>query len=464
MLRLLGFALLLVADEDPVRPQYDAVLEAHKAGVHATTIERAARFLEAHPGYKFAHSVLYMTAEAQFRLRRFEECIATCDRYRREFPGRKYEDELAWRRAMALFKARRPKEAAEACDAFLRERPDSTYASGMRALRARIDPKAKRVEGALVLDYEGSFRKDPRFHERVGEVKAALPVALRNMRERLLPFDRPEPRFLVRFDDGPAKRDGLHMISQEEIHGGRVVQALTIRTGPLVEGDYHLERTLTHEVFHCWQREALGESYYDLPKWVREGIALWVARQGDERIQLLVVLEGSNPSADPMRTLVNGLAGAHSLADYGEDYLALEFIEMTNGVDAAKALVRRLFESSDYPKAIAEASGLAYPQFLNRARDYARRRFEKALEGREAFLPARRLFLEKRYAEARAAYEALPPGPFRPRALADLSVCCRELGDAEAAAGFLAELRRFYPHYPVAAAAAEPGPESAEPD
>lgn len=441
-LLLLG---LVAAGEEDVRPEYDRVLEAFKARRHEETVREGLAFLGRRPDYKFAHSALYMVANAQYALRRFEECIASCERYLREHPEKSYGEAMELKRAQALFKLRRAEEAAKAFDAFLIAHPEGKLAGPAREWRERIGSQApqRRVLGG----YAGKYEADPRLQAKAAEVERLIPVAVANARKRLGLEQATDPAFFVRFRDAGRSKNNNQMESREELLGGKVVQVLTIHTEYLLLGMYDLERTLTHEALHCWQRERLDEDYYEIPSWVREGLAVWTAGQGPERLGLIFNAEAVSPTGDPGAKLVNGLEGAHGLADYAEDYLAFAFLEETRGLAEVQKLARRLFESSDYRAAFAAAAGTGFEPFLENARAWTRRRIDAGLAGRDRYLEARRLYDARRDEEAAAAYEALlaanPQPWFAPRARRDLAYACFRLGRLDRARALIDECERI---------------------
>lgn len=435
------------AADDPDRPAYDRVLAAFKAKRSAEALEAARAFVAAHPDHKFAHSALYMAAQSAYDLRRWDDAVAEADRYLARFPTADYADRLAVRRAQAHFKARRAKEAAAGFDAFVAAKPGTALADEARAWRARIDPVDRDVRGNVVLDYAGKYRGDATFAARVAEVERLVPEAVKRIRARLGLPAGPTPPFRVRFADIGERPDDLHMSTSEELVGGEVRQALRILTEPLVLRRYDLADTLTHELLHVWHRHALGEPYYDVPKWAREGLSVWAAGQGPGRVALLTVLFGTDPKvADPVGRLVNGLGGAHTVVDYAEDFLAFAWVEERKGLAGVQALARRLLASADAAGAFADAAGLAFPEVEAAVRGYATTAVSAALVGRDAYLEARRAVDAGPPDAALAAVDAYlaahPKAPFAPRARYDRALALFRAGrHAEARVAFDAVLR-----------------------
>lgn len=430
------------AADDPDRPAYDRVLAAFKAKRSAEALAAARAFVAAHPDHKFAHSALYMAVQSAYDLRRWDDAIAEADRYLARFPTAEYADRVTVRRAQAHFKARRAKEAAAGFDAFVAAKPGASLAGEARAWRARIDPADREVRGNVVIDYDGKYRGDAAFAARVAEVERLVPEAVKRIRARLGLPAGPTPPFRVRFADIGERPDDLHMSTSEELVGGEVRQALRIFTEPFVLRRYDLADTLTHELLHVWHRHALGEPYYDVPKWAREGLAVWAAGQGPGRVALLSVLYGSDPKVeDPVARVVNGLGGRHGIADYAEDYLAFAWVEERKGLAGVQALARRMFATPDVAAAFSEAVGLPFADVEAAVRGHATTVVTAALAGRAAYLDARRVLDAGPPAAAIAALDAYlaahPAAPFAPRARYDRALALFRAGrHADALAAF----------------------------
>jgi tetratricopeptide (TPR) repeat protein len=424
------------AEPDPVRSEYDLVVAAWKAQDWDLTRARAEAFLAAHPGFVHAHTALYLHADASFSLRRYEDVIADAQRYAATFSAGKYGDAITLRRAKAHFKLRQAAPARTAFETLLAKGPKVSREA--RAWLARIDPKDAVVRGNVVVDYDGKYADDPRFPAAVAVVEKAVPAALARVRARLGLEGKPPP-FRVRLRDTGERRDTLVMETSEELHGDAVVQAVVVRTEQLLGRTLDVETSLTHELVHVHHRHALGEAYYGVPKWVREGFAIWVAEQGSWHLGTAYVQSApSLADADAGARLVNGLGGAHGLDDYPEDYLAFAWVESEKGPVAMKAFAKRLLAAPDAEGAFAAAVGLPFAEALARARGFAEARVRRDLEGSRPYAEARKHFEAGRNVEAAEAYaaflKAAPPHPMAPRARSDRALALFRAGQLDAAA------------------------------
>ena len=239
---------------------------------------------------------------------------------------------------------------------------------------------------AAAAAYEGKYKSDPRLARIRKELPARKDAAVRRL-ERALGVE--VPRIEIRLED--AGRDPSGAWAEVRTEKGR--QVLALKTEYLVLGAHDLDRTLVHELFHCLHRARLGaKAYARLPEWVREGAALYVAGQGEERGRILAALVGRDPLIDdPLARLVDGLAGQHGFLDYYEDVAAFEAVEERHGRDGVRRLLRQLFETADVGQAVREALDENMADFERAAAARARRVLVPLLaEGRASILAARR--------------------------------------------------------------------------
>jgi tetratricopeptide (TPR) repeat protein len=141
------------------------------------------------------------------------------------------------------------------------------------------------------------------------------------------------------------------------IHAEFVVNGLTDRN-----------RQFTHEMTHAICREIMGERYSALPKWLREGIALYNAEQGEDRITYFLTF--LKYAREPGK-LLNGLLGEHSMEDYPEDYLAVRFLVETRGRNVIMGMIDTIVSGKTAEDAVKAATGLEFGDFEKAARAWA---------------------------------------------------------------------------------------------
>ena len=180
-------------------------------------------------------------------------------------------------------------------------------------------------------------------------------------------------------------------------------------------GLLHPEETLRHEMVHAVMRLHLAkEEYQKLPKWLREGIAVHVARQTPTKLAARFMEK--EVALDPSKVL-DGLEDAeHNLADYAEDGLAIEFLVSVAGAGALPKLEAELKGRKEYKDAIATVAGRPYPKFVTDAQDYARKRVNEEAAKLEADLKLYREILErndKSKTECERFLKAYPNSPLK---------------------------------------------------
>jgi outer membrane protein assembly factor BamD (BamD/ComL family) len=421
---------------------YDALVARYKAKDWDAVLAAAPDFLRDHPGWRHAGTARYVLAVAQFERRLWDDAVASAERYAKDHAGGTYAERLELLRARALFKARRREPAKAAFDAFLAAHPGSPRARDAREWRARIDPQdAKVVHGSVVLDYEGKYAKDPRFTARAEEVARLVPLTLRGLAGSLRLPSVPKPRLRVRFRDLEDRQGRAHVETREELHGDVVVQSVVFHTEPLVLDLVDVPRTLAHELVHVLHRDRLQEDYYGVPEWVREGMALYAAEQGPDRVREILATEVTH-AGDLVARLVDGLStdADHDFTDYAEDVLAFEWVAKAKGAPAARALVVDLLSTPDWKGAFERASGMPFPRFEEAARAAARERIEAEVPALDEYRAARALLDRGETEAAKRSLERIRAArahPARAAAIRDLATIHLRAGRLDEAQGAL---------------------------
>jgi TolA-binding protein len=337
---------------------------------HGEALAEAERFLERYPEGKTAPLVRYLRARAFEELRRFDEAAEAY----RAISGR-YAETAAYQLGVALFRGRKFAEARAALESFLERYPTSDRRQSARVYIFRTDTGFRDVRDGIVRDYAGKYENDARFLKIRDSLARRRAAALRRI-ESVLGGSVPRT-FLLRFADAGSNRSGHFAKTRLEVVQGKPRHVVILFTEYAVMDAYDLDRTLTHELYHCVQRDRLGEDHFLAPKWVREGAALYVAGQGPVRTRFLAAEVGRRTKIDdPMRLLVNGLGGRHAFEDYAEDVAAFLSVEERHGRRKAVALLRKLLETVDVEAAVREVLGEDFATFEKAASDRARKTLE----------------------------------------------------------------------------------------
>ena len=167
------------------------------------------------------------------------------------------------------------------------------------------------------------------------------------------------------------------------------------------------ETTVCHELVHAYFRKWMSESNYaSMPKWAREGSAVYLSNQIEEKEKAFLFRDSM--SIDHLLDLFNGLEGAHSFLDYLEDALAFEYLDTLSSGTVVKVLAQVMNGKSIYD-AISSSTGLSKSDFLTKATQYGRAKMEQLI----ASLPADLLQARKDYEKKGAGYELAKAGLIR---------------------------------------------------
>lgn len=172
-------------------------------------------------------------------------------------------------------------------------------------------------------------------------------------------------------------------------------------------GQTQAETTVCHELIHAYFRKWMSESNYAaLPRWAREGSAVYLANQIGEKERTFLFRDSMN--LDRLPELFNGLEGKHSFLDYLEDALAFEYLDTLGSGIVIKILTQVMNGKLIY-EAITEVTGLSQTDFLTNATHYGRTKMEKLI----AALPTELLQARKDYEKRGVGYELAKAGLIR---------------------------------------------------
>lgn len=354
--------------------QYRHLLETWKRGDHGRAAALAEAFGKAHPDFKHTPAVLWIKADSHYKLRQFDRAAASYQALLAEAPEYKKAPDARFYLGMARFKQGDGPGATAAFDELLEINPGYRHARHARAMRQRIEPGRVLSAGGNDLDYTGKYQQHPRIRAALASLDTLRRKHLREVHRRLGLDERDEYDFVLTLRDLPPGKSSLHAQTVNEISAGRLRSVVYFFTEHIAVDAYDLDKKILHEMTHCVQRERTGEAYYVLPKWLREGLALWTAGQGEDRIRTLLGIYATRPK-DPLGVLVTGLDDEkHTYNDYAEDYLAMEYIEKTHGRQAVRRLFADLLTGMAWSEAIQRATGQDAAAFKASARSYARQR------------------------------------------------------------------------------------------
>lgn len=185
---------------------------------------------------------------------------------------------------------------------------------------------------------------------------------------------------------------------------GHLIQVVTIPFDVVVQNNISLEETLHHEMVHAVMRNAMGCRYHDLPKWFREGIAVWAAGQTQEKLAV-------NMATLPFRlreneNLLDGLErDNHDETDYFEDAMAVHWL--ATHVPIPELLREIVTEKGYYKGVIMKRTNMGWPDVEKSVKSYAEKYLQDfVVSGEvESFKSANRQYLDKNYDEALVRFD-----------------------------------------------------------
>lgn len=89
------------------------------------------------------------------------------------------------------------------------------------------------------------------------------------------------------------------------------------------------DRIIAHEMVHAIMADQMGDNFYDMPTWLKEGTAEFV-HGADERLKIDVASHGLNTVLARASGLMNGDAWSGTSLDYSASYLAVKYMDSLN--------------------------------------------------------------------------------------------------------------------------------------
>jgi len=411
VLLLMLFALPLRADVDA---DYAVVLEAFKAKEWARTVDLAEAFAKANPEFKHTHAALYMGGNAALNAGQHDRGESLCRELIAKHPASKHADKSRSDLASILANARKLRACVVQCDANLKASPEYTgrdywvvlkgecqfrlwefksaeatlkefrktfpqsrFAARADGCLALINPPLKAGSDGVVQGYAGKYADDVRFAKALKDLPGHIEAAWKVLRETLGMDLAGKARVLIEFKDKGFVRDTERALAETISIDYQPVTLITMFTEFVVVNPQDFKSRVCHELKHAAFRGLMGQAYIELPKWVREGLAVYGARQLEDRIAALLSNEffaGGNP-----RRLIDGIEDAdHDVTDYIEDAMAFAWLEARKK-GAVHAFCKRLCAGESYQKLFAELAGMEYAAAIKTAEESIRADIEKRL-------------------------------------------------------------------------------------
>jgi TolA-binding protein len=265
--------------------------------------------------------------------------------------------------------------------------------------------------------YDGKYAKTAEVTKTLARIPALRKDALANVAEKLGLAPKDADAIIVEMKDArPADAEKLVPFDAplfQTVEDAKGPVRIRVYAEGVAAGSADFDATMRHEMVHAVMRElvATKEAYSAIPKWLREGLALYAAGQTEERVCAIV---HSGDAARPLDVLFPGLEeGEHTLDRYGEDALAVAFLAERRGAKAVRDLAARLAAAEAPHAAVEAASGSSWETFRREARAYSLEAARRATRPEwDAYLALREKDRAKDYAgviDAAVAFEKANP-------------------------------------------------------
>lgn len=396
---LMLFAAGLCADAES---DYAALLDSHKNKQWATALQRAEAFVKDYPEFKHVHAAMWMggnaglncdeyaRAEVLYRAllkdhpesrhvekarnelvtllvnaRALDRCITQCQQNLLALPDSTNTERWRFTIGECRFRLWDFKQAEADLKLYLKDFPQGAFNGRAQACLAQINPPLRAGADGIVLGYAGKYVDDV----RLARAQKALPGYVRDsfntLRQTLGVDLAGKAPVLFEFKDKGFDRDTERAVTTTIAIDYKPVTLMTFYTEYVVVSDSDFRSRVTHELKHAAFRGVMGQSYLNLPKWVREGLAVYGARQTDDRV--CAVLGGRVFSGKDPRGVLDGIDDAdHTSDDYVEDALAFAWLEKRK-TGAVAAFCKRLLAGEAFDKLFAELAGMAFEPALEAA-------------------------------------------------------------------------------------------------
>ncbi|MCB9893581.1 MAG: tetratricopeptide repeat protein [Planctomycetes bacterium] len=396
------FAAPLAADVDA---DYQSLLEAFKAKQYAQALDRAEKFVSANPEYKYSDAVHYMggnaglnageyaRGEALYRAllkdhadsrhagkardelvtlldadRRLTECIAQCEANLEAEPEGAKRDRWTYMIGQCRFRLWQFEQAEKDLKAFRKDFPKSEYNSSASYYLERINPALNVDADGIVSGYDGKFVKDIRYQTALKHLPGYVKDAWKILK-RTLGVDLKGAQVVFEFKDKGFSRDSNRAYTETICVDYKPYTRMVFYAEHIVVSEEDFRSRVTHELKHAAFRDVMGAGYLDLPKWVREGLAVYGAEQFEDRLAALV--GGETFSGRDPRKLLDGIADAdHNTNDYLEDAAAFMWLESVKK-GSVHEFCRRLLQGEDCNELFAKLSGKPLEEAFEAAAAYA---------------------------------------------------------------------------------------------
>ena len=317
-------------------------------------------------------------------LRKLDSTIAQCRKNLKADGKSGYAGRWAYMIGESQFRLWRFKTAEKTLREFLKEYRNSAYTRSARRYLDQINRVYKTDKFGVIQDYRGKYVKDVRFQRALRNLPSYVEEAWGVLEKRLGVKVRGRARILFQFKDKGFSRTAIRAQVTTISQDYQPVTLMVFYTEHIVISEEDFRSRVIHECKHAAFRGVMGEPYQDVPKWVREGLAVYAAGQLADRLPLIVgnrVFSGRKPIE-----VLDGIDDVdHNTDDYLEDAMAFEWLESLK-MGNVHRFCKRLVKHEPYKKIFADLAGLPFDTALRAAEKWIETDLRKKLgEGYEQF-------------------------------------------------------------------------------
>lgn len=163
----------------------------------------------------------------------------------------------------------------------------------------------------------------------------------------------------VRFDDAPSPGAEnalayVRIVPAVNGFGQELVVNLDVMAGSSMDFDRVFYHEMTHAVLNDSVVSAYGKA---LPSWVQEGLAVYIAGDGDARVKRMAQRVHQSQASVLVRDLTV------PALDYPRDYLAFKYMVTKQSINTLQAFVRDLTEGKTPEDAVEDSTGMSWDAY-----------------------------------------------------------------------------------------------------
>jgi TolA-binding protein len=187
-------------------------------------------------------------------------------------------------------------------------------------------------------------------------------------------------RYIIRFvDTSPTSRFGASSRPVRSEAGD--IMLVTVSAEQFMLGIIDFEDLLVHEFIHTVMWDNMGDqAYKDLPKWIREGIAVWGAGQLSEIARNIIA--SALMQKESAAWVVEELTTMYNSNDqYFSGAIMLDAIEKKYGSGTVKAIIKDICQNENYVQAMKNNSQVSWSQITTLAKVHIRKFAKEMVAG-----------------------------------------------------------------------------------